>query len=240
MTNESAAANTNISQICHFSSWSGFWFLSKLNCEKKSLSKTKNKTTFWNLSEAWGESSSSTLYTVYTISFLKLMKKSLLLVLKVSTIVVLLLMITINPDFEKCFQLGRAELVTLWHSWVPLEEWSSGNTPSHPLNWDHMAFVSDIIPFSVLVQPVGFDTCKFNEEEEKFKTWFIVAYVQFWVWFLGGFWKSGQAWGTTNYTVWNLWLLLAIHLISLVKLYSLATDRFCLVSFLRTDRFQPF
>lgn len=67
--------------------------------------------------------------------------------------------IVAQSHFKKHLHLEGCEAVAFLDSWVPLEERSSGDPPTDPLNRNHLALGRDERRVGVLLHKGRFDAC---------------------------------------------------------------------------------
>lgn len=65
-----------------------------------------------------------------------------------------------HPHFKEHLHLERGEAVAFLDSWIPLEERSSGDPPTDPLDRDHVTLGSDEGRVRVLLHKGRFDACE--------------------------------------------------------------------------------
>lgn len=69
-------------------------------------------------------------------------------------------LIEVDSHFKEHLHLEGCEAVAFLDSWVALEERSSGDPPTDPLNWNHLTMGRDERRVGVLLHKGSFDACQ--------------------------------------------------------------------------------
>lgn len=71
-----------------------------------------------------------------------------------------MVIIVVDSHFKEHLHLEGCEAEAFLDSWVPLEERSSGDPPTDPLNWNHLTLGRDERRVGVLLQKGRFYACQ--------------------------------------------------------------------------------
>lgn len=74
-----------------------------------------------------------------------------------------MVLIVVDSHFKEHLHLEGCEAVAFLDSWVPLEERSSGDPPTDPLNWNHLTLGCDERRVRVLLHKGSFDACQSHD-----------------------------------------------------------------------------